>query len=285
MQFVIFLPILIIVIFIFTWYQFRSNLKHRGDIKLPKEKNLKLITKYLITSDGVKISYWYVPVKNPKAIVILIHGFKEANANKSRMLVHAKYLKENRYSTFLIDLRSFGQSDGKKVSLGINEWKDIKAAYDYVKSRPENKNKKIGFFGKSMGGVAAIITKGITGKGDFIIALTPYASFKSLFNFQLKQKGYYPPIFLPFLHASALLELGFNYEKYSPINLIEKINAPIFITSAKKDEIVPSKDAKKIFDKASKPKEFWQSDTVHTTFSNDPLELKKRVLSFLSKNI
>lgn len=280
------LLLLIIGIFIYTWRELHVGLKHHNSTsKLIFSKDLKLIEKYLTTSDGVKISSWYIPVKNPKAIVILVHGYKEVNANKARMLIHAKYLKKEKYSTVLIDLRSFGQSKGTAVSLGINEWKDIEAAYDYAKSLPENKNKKIGFFGKSMGGVSSIITKGVSGKGDFIIALTPYSSFKSLFNFQLKQKGYHTTIFLPFLRFAAFFELGFNYEKYAPINLINKINVPIFITSAKRDEIVPPQDGKKIYDKANTPKEFWQSDTIHTTFSNDPIELEKKVLSFLSKYV
>lgn len=287
MQTIISLLILVFFgIFIYTWYQFHSALRPQKKLKKSiLNSKLEIIKKTLTTSDGIQISSWYIPVNNPKAVIILIHGYKEANADKTRMLPHAEYLKQAGYSTILIDLRFFGESGGNRISLGINEWKDVKAAYDYAKSLPENRNKKIGFFGKSMGGVSSIIAKGITGKGDFIVALTPYSSFKSLFSFQLNQKGYPSLIFLPFLRFAAFFELGINYEKYSPINLVEKINAPIFVTSAKRDEIVPPQDAKKIYDKAKGPKEFWQSDTIHATFSNDPLELKKRVLIFLSKNI
>ena len=32
-------------------------------------------TQYLIKSDGRRLAYWYFPVKNPKAVVILIHGY------------------------------------------------------------------------------------------------------------------------------------------------------------------------------------------------------------------
>ena len=120
---------------------------------------------------------------------------KKMNEDKIRLLPHAEYLNSAGYSTILIDLRSFGKSEGDKTSLGIQEWKDVETAYDYAKSLPENKNKIIGFYGKSMGGVTAIITRALTDKGDFIIALTPYASFGGLFNFQLKQKGYYAELY------------------------------------------------------------------------------------------
>lgn len=281
------LLLLITGIFIYTWYEFRIALRsHKTSKKPTLNKNLKIIKKYLIASDGTKISSWYMPVKNPKAVIILIHGYRETNADKIRMLPHAEYLEKAGYSTLLIDLRSFGESQGDKITLGATEWKDIQAAYDYVKSLPENKNKKIGFYGKSMGGVTSIITKGITRKGDFIVALTPYASFKSLFKFQLKQKKYISYIFLPFLQIVAFFELGRNYEKHSPINLIKKINTPIFIVAAKYENRIPKNDAKFLFDHANNPKEFWEAPTNHDEiFRNNPTAFKRRVLNFLEKYI
>ena len=208
------------------------------------------------------------------------------NEDKIRLLPHAEYLNSAGYSTILIDLRSFGKSEGDKTSLGIQEWKDVEAAYDYAKSLPENKNKKIGFYGKSMGGVTAIITRALTDKGDFIIALTPYASFGGLFNFQLKQKGYYIPIFLPLLHLAGLFEFGFGFERYAPISLIKKIKVPIFIAGAKYDDAVPKKDAKRLFNKANSPKEFWDAPTDHDEiFRQNPEEFKKNILSFLLKYV
>lgn len=283
MQIIISLVIIALGIFIYTWSKLHSTLRLHVYKRKPSAENLQLKKKCLTTSDGIKIASWYIPVQNPKAVVILIHGYKEVSADKSRMLIHAQYLRTAGYSTFLIDLRSFGESEGNKVTFGINEWKDAEAAFDYVKSLPENKNKKIGFLGKSLGGVTAIIAKGLSGKGDFIIALTPYASFKSLFEFQLKQKGYCPNLFFPFLWLAGQIELGFNFEKYEAIKLIKKINVPILITNAKRDEIIPHEDAKKIYDNANNPKEFWQIDTTHSTFASDPAQLQKKVLNFLSK--
>lgn len=284
---IVFLLLIILGIFIYTWYEFHLTLRSRKKInKTISNKDLKIIKKYLTTSDGIKISSWYIPVKNPEAVIILVHGYREANADKARMLEHAEYLKKADYSTVLVDLRSFGESDGDKMTLGINEWKDIEIAYDYAKSLPENKGKKIGFYGKSMGAVASIIAKGITGKGDFIVAITPYASFKSLFKFQLQQKNYYAPLFLPLLRLVSFFELGFNYEKYAPINLIKKINVPIFIASAKYDEMIPKDDSKYLFDNANNPKEFWQAPTNHyEIFRDNPTEFQKKVLGFLSKHI
>lgn len=276
----------IIGIFIYTWYEFRSKIKLHINLKNPKlSKDLKPIKKYFQTSDGIKISSWYMPVKNPKAVLILVDGYKETNEEKIRMFGHVEYLKKAGYSTLLIDLRGFGESGGNKITFGINEWKEIEAAYDYIKSLKENKNKKIGFLGISMGGVISIIASAITGKGDFIIASTPFANFKSLFDFRIRKRGLPSFIFLPFLQAAALIELGFNYEKYSAIQMIKKVRVPILITSAKHDRIVNSADAMEIYNKASNHKEYWQANTSHRLFKDNPKELQKKILTFLSKHI
>lgn len=287
MQIIINLIVLFILgLFIYTWYELHSKLKLHIDLKNPKlSKDLKLIKKYLKTIDGIRIYSWYMPVKNPKAVLILIDGYKEVNEDKVRMFGHAEYLKKAGYSCILIDLRSFGKSSGNKITFGVNEWKDVEAAYDYIKSLPENKNKKIGFLGISMGGVISIITKAITGKGDFIIASTPYASFESLFDFQIRKRGLPSFIFLPILRIVALFEFGINYEYYTAINTVGKVNVPIFITSASNDQIVNCHDAKYIYDKANTPKEYWQTNTTHRIFIDNPKELQEKILGFLSKYI
>lgn len=280
------LALFILGIFIYTEYEFHSKLKLHIHLKNPKlNKDFKLIKKYLKTSDGIRISTWYIPVKNPKAVLILIDGYKELDEDKVRMFDHAKYLKKAGYSTLLIDLRSFGESSGNKVTFGVNEWKEVELTYDYVRSLRANKDKKIGFLGISMGGVISIITKGVTGKGDFIIALTPYANFKSLFDFRVRKRGLPSFLFLPILRTLAFFELGFDYEHYTAINMVGKVNVPIFIVSAKHDKIVNLNDAKYIYDKANSPKKYWQANTSHRVFKDNPKELQKKILSFLSKYI
>ena len=283
---VILLLLFIVGIFIYTWYEFRIKLKLHIDLKSPKlNKDLKLIKKYLKTSDNLKIASWYMPVINPRAVLILVDGYKEVNEDKIRMFSHAQYLKKAGYSTLLIDLRSFGKSDGNKITFGVNEWREVETAYDYMKSLSENKDKKIGFLGISMGGVISIITSAITGKGDFIIASTPYANFESLFDFQIRKRKLPSFIFLPFLRVAGLLEFGFNYEHYAAINMVGKVNVPIFITSAKHDQIVNFNDARDIYDKANNPKEYWQTNTSHRAFQDNPKVFQKKILSFLSKYV
>ncbi|MGH7246099.1 MAG: alpha/beta hydrolase [Candidatus Levyibacteriota bacterium] len=284
MIFMLFLVCLLLGVFLYTWYRLRNgiyvhtpeNTERIKEYKLPVEE------KTFTTRDGLTISSWYIPVKNPKAVVILIHGYVEKNGGRGLMLPHADYLYKNGYTTLLINLRTNGKSDGKKVTFGINEWKDVDAAYDFVKSLPKCKGRKIGFMGVSMGGSVAIITAGETGKGDFVIASVPFASLGTMLSYQIKKEKKFVPLFLPLISIASFLEFGMKRKTSSPIALVKNIHVPLLLIGGKYDNDVNPYDAKQLFDKANKPKYLWEADAGHDVFRIHPEEFKKRVLSFLN---
>ena len=131
-----------------------------------------------------------------------------------------------------------------------------------------------------MGAVTAIITSGKTGKGDFIIASVPYASFNQQFAFQLS-KEHLPPVLLPFLKLAATIEFGASYSSYDPSRLMKDIHVPIFIIAAKQDKDVGYTGAASLYQLANKPKYFWSPYTEHDVYREKPQEFEQRVLSFL----
>lgn len=247
----------------------------------PLAKNAEL--KYFVSSNHQKLAYWYFPVKNAQAVVILAHGFANPGG-KSQMIAHAEYLKKAGYSTIIPDLRSFGDSEGQQIYLGTQEWHDLVDTYDLVKSFPENTGKKIGYLGVSMGAASAITATAQSGKGDFIIASVPFASVDSLIKFRLKNNSYLPFIW-PIINLAATTELGFNYSQYSAINNISRVKVPILIFQALKDEHVNRDDARNIFNLALSPKDFWQVNSHHDIHSEFPKEFEGHVLDFLKKYI
>lgn len=280
---VIIVILIILVLFAYTWYRLYVKLNlHAESAKRDLPNGWEAKTQYVVSIDGQRIAYWYFPADNSKATVILIHGYDNPGG-KTQMLVHAKYLHDEGYSTVLLDLRAYGESDRNKMTLGVNEWKDVEAVYDQVKSLKENSGKKIGFFGVSMGGATAVMTAGKTGKGDFVIASVPYLDFSSLFRFQIRAAGLPPVIFYPFMKVAARIELGKDYEQFSPLAVVKKIKSPIFLISAKNDEEISSQDAKILFDLANQPKQYWEADSKHDIFYYHPEEFKQKVISFLEK--
>lgn len=280
----IFIPLILLAIFIYTWLSFREK------IYIHTSSNETLIKKYPIiyqevtlkTSDGIKINAWYSPVKNAKGVVILIHGFTDKNGGKALMLPHADYLIKNGYSVFLPDLRAAGASGGSKTYLGSREWKEVEASYDYLKSLKENRDVKIGFFGISMGAVTAIVSAGQTGKGDFVIASVPFSSFDDQFKFELTKAGLWEPLFFPFLKLATIIEFG-NYSQNDPAKMIVKIHKPIFLIVGKTDRDIDYRQGEHLYSIANKPKYYWLAPTQHDVHLELPQQFQEKILNFLTQ--
>lgn len=281
--FLIILVVIFIVLFAYTWFILSTKLRlHASAATISMPEGMSASTQFVKTSDGVKIAYWYFPVTQPKALVILVHGYSNPGG-KSQMLGVAKFLHDAGYSTALLDLRSFGESEGNKISLGTQEWKDVEALHDHLKTLPENSQTKIGFLGISMGATTSLVTAGKTGKGDFVIASVPFADIDSLYHFQIQAMGYPTPIFSPLVKLAGFFELGLRYDQSAPSSLIQNIHAPILLISAKQDHEVHPEDAVKLFEKANDPKELWVVDSEHDVFYFHTKEFTQKVLGFLQK--
>jgi alpha/beta superfamily hydrolase len=98
----------------------------------------------LTTSDGLKLEGWYVPSKN-RAAVITYPGRKGAQA-------HTRMLARHGYGVLLFDRRGEGASDGAGNLYGWGGEKDIFAAIEFLKHRPDVDPDRIGGMGFSVGG-------------------------------------------------------------------------------------------------------------------------------------
>lgn len=260
------------------------ELKIKKNSKAPQNYNLDYTT-HELSLGNKKFKVWNIPAKNSKVVVVLIHGYATVRGGNSSLLEQAKFLHDTGYSTILINPESL-ENITNKVYLGAMEWKYAKTIYEFVRSLPENKNKKIGFLGDSMGAVTSIILIGKTGYGDFVVAGAPFSSYKSLFSTRIKNKGY-PEFLIPLIYAfiklATIFELRINLDVYSPDKFIAKIKVPILIISAEKDIEVNKDGGKILFEKANSPKEFWHTNTTHSIFEDDRDEYKKKILWFLKK--
>ena len=269
-------------IVVYFWYQLHVAMRRNPKIidETPESYHLLYQPVTFQTRDGLTLSGWYIPTEKPQAVVILLHG--RHKKGKSLMLRHAMYLYENNYSTLLFDMRGYGDSEGKICGFGEKEWQDAVGAYDYIKSLPENKTIKVGFFGISLGGVVAILASGKARVGDFIIASVPFASHASLFAKQIEKSAFFPKFFFGFAYqVAAVLTFGIVYYTANAAFVIHKITSPIFLIGATQDEEVNAKDAWKLFEKAQKPKEYWEAKTKHDVFLEAKEEFQSRILRFL----
>lgn len=96
------------------------------------------------TSDGLRLVGWYVPSKNGAAVI----SFPGRKGPRKP----AKLLASHGYGILLFDRRGEGESDGDPNLLGWQGHRDIAAAIDFLQTRPQVDDARIGGVGLSVGG-------------------------------------------------------------------------------------------------------------------------------------
>jgi uncharacterized protein len=96
------------------------------------------------TSDGLRLQGWYIPSRNGAAVVDFPGRLGTQTA--------ARMLARHGYGVLLFDRRGEGRSEGGGNLLGWGGDKDIDAAVDWLKKRPDVDPRRIGGIGFSVGG-------------------------------------------------------------------------------------------------------------------------------------
>jgi predicted alpha/beta hydrolase len=118
----------------------------------PADSGIAYVDATFTTSDGVRLSGWYIPSTNGAAMVVL-HG---ASSTRSAVLDQAAVLARHGYGVLLYDARGMGRSDGRAMNFGWYGDRDLAAAIDFVASQPDVDPHRIAALGESMGGEEAI---------------------------------------------------------------------------------------------------------------------------------
>lgn len=242
-----------------------------------------------ITKDGLTLAGWLIKPdhsgKNVPAIVIC-HGL---GANKSDFTDLAVFLARRGYLVLAFDFRAHGNSEGSRTSLGYHEQKDVSAALNYLSSRPEVDQDRIGIFGFSLGGSTAILAAAETKKFRAIAADSAFTSLRD----QARQAitGFYHLPAFPFVNLSVLgYELYFQtrVENIAPESVIGTIApAPVLIIAGEGDDMIPAENGRRLYRAAQEPKELWvipvggHGGTVAAAGS----EYNKRVGDFFDRNL
>ena len=135
------------------------------------------------TSDKETISCVDMPVENPRAVIICIHGLY---GSAESFYGHAKMFHKQQIATIVFDVRANGQSSGDQICLGYKEYLDTNAVVDYAKKKYHDI--PIIVFGVSMGAATAINSIGQNTDIDALISCSSYASWESNFRYEMKRR-------------------------------------------------------------------------------------------------
>ena len=220
------------------------------EVFIDVEKNLKLKA-WLIEND----------FKNKKTLVFF-HGNARNLSNTTYKLNQLSKLDLN---IIILAWRSFSGNEGEPSEQNL--YNDAKKTIDWLNSRGV-KNKNIILYGESLGtGIA--VELGQTNQFGGIILESPFTSMTNA------AKNIYP-----WLPVKYLLK-----DKYDSEKKIKNLQIPILIMHGKKDNIVPFKMGKKLYDLANNPKFFYftENDDHMMTFDEKLVNTIKNFLIFNSQ--
>lgn len=132
---------------------------------------------------------------NSRPVVVMCHGFNSGKDSSTNVGL-TEYLERLDISSFRIDFFAHGESEGKFEDLTQTEAvDDILRAIDFLKSLGY---RKIGLFGSSFGGLAALMAASKIGKEIFVLTLkAPISSYYDFpeytdqsFIDEWREKGY-----------------------------------------------------------------------------------------------
>ena len=130
----------------------------------------------IVTADGLKLAAWFIPREDGRRdapAILLLHGYP---AEKSDMLPLASRLYKH-FPILLLDLRSFGDSEGAYTTLGVRERDDVKRAVRFLK---EEGAPAVGVFGFSLGGAVGLTTAAEDSRVRAVAAYAPFSDLRTL---------------------------------------------------------------------------------------------------------
>ena len=205
-----------------NWYSFfpdRAYTIHPDD--LPENVHHLFIK----SSGRVTIEVFHLPCSASKRILIYFHG---NGGNIAQRLPDLIRLHKNGIAVFGVGYRGYGRSSGRPSEKGI--YRDGEAALQYVRDSLGYREEDIFLLGRSIGSTVAINTarkRSLAG----IILITPLSSG----NDHARAHGLG---WLTFLSGNCFDNIG----------KVPKMVAPVLVIHGTKDEVVPYRLGKKLYD-------------------------------------
>ncbi len=212
----------------------------------PKDWGLKYEDVDFKSKDGTNLHAWFLPAlgKTAKATVVFSHG----NAGSiGHHLGFVMWFAEAGYNVLTYDYRGFGKSGGTVDRRGMID--DVRAAFDYVRTRPDVNAERLISYGHSLGGaksLAALAEAPVKG----LRAVITDAAFSSYLSMAQVLAG----------------RVGANLvtDEWAPKDLIQKLApVPLLIVHGDKDELVPVAQGLLLFKTAGEPKTLFEVKDGH----------------------
>jgi fermentation-respiration switch protein FrsA (DUF1100 family) len=190
---------------------------------------------WFTAADGTRLHGWYVPHKNPRAVVLFAHGNAGNLSDRADLL--PILCDDLRLSVMMFDYRGYGRSEGSPDEQGVLQ--DARAARAWLARRADVAEDQIVLMGRSLGGAVAIDLAAADGARGLILEST----FTSLPDMAAKLAPLTPARWL----------MG---NKLDSLSKISRYHGPLLQSHGDSDRLIPYEQGRELFAAANEPKQF-----------------------------
>ena len=226
------------------------NLPRPVNDRTPADIDLPFESHSVTTAHGIELEAWHVPHSNPRAVVVMFHGY---GAAKAKLVNEARAFHELGCAALLVDFRGSGGSSGDATTLGVYEAADVAATFELATRIAPNCPRVL--YGRSMGSVAilrAIAHAGVS--ADAIIIECPFDRLLGTVAHRFTAMG------LPSFPCAQLLvfwggvQHGMNGFAHNPFEYAAHVTCPALVMHGAQDKRVSVPEVQAVFDALAGPK-------------------------------
>lgn len=241
---------------------------------------------YVQSRDGLQLYARWIPAENPRGTILLVHGYQSTPYIDFSLVLDVYH---NLGMNMLIpDQRCHGKSEGKYITFGVKEWRDMTCWVDYH-------NKHLGNWpvilsGLSMGASTVMYmadealpanVKGMIADCGFT---SPYDIIGKVFHSVTHLPAW------PFLWATDLcarIFAGFSLKEKDTRKTLQGGKYPIILAHGLSDDFVPCEMSQEAYDACTSPKELLLVEGAGHGYSflKDRERYTQTVTAFLQRNL
>ena len=262
------------------YFTHRSQL---GEVHSPDEYGLEYETIEFTTSDKLTLRGVWIPAAGSTKAIVILHGH---GSSYDFDVYRAPALLEAGFNVLLFDFRAHGRSEGKRMTFGYEERRDVAGAIEFLHQAGME---HIGLLGFSYGGMVSMIFAGEYPEVEAVISDGGPARIRTAISARGVELGF--PVWLMrplawLIVSITSIRLRVNLFQYEPIRQVGKISPrPILFIHGDHDQYLPDFD--ELYAAVRKPKQLWRlPEAGHCNASQFyPEEHASRVSEFFKQNL
>ena len=239
--------------------------------------------------DGLTLRCRYYHLRDGAPLQIQCHGYRshpvrDFSGGGAMALASG-------YNLALIYQRGHGRSEGRNITFGVLECRDLHSWINYFIDR-QGPDIPIALVGISMGAATVINAAALPLPPSVkaVVADCPYSSAREIISLVASRMGFPPRLIYPFIRLGAMLYGRFDPDEISPISSARSVLVPMLLIHGEADGFVPVEMSRAIYRSG---REAGRNVTLLTfpdadhgcSFLTDEPRYRREVADFLAKTV